>query len=57
MIADSSGYMHKAKVGDYIGTNAGRIVEITANKVTIIEQLKNSTGEVKELEKSLKLTN
>lgn len=57
LVVDSDGYMHKVQVGNYIGHNSGRVVEITPTKLIIMEKWDDGSGNVQEQEKYLKLTN
>lgn len=36
--------LHRVQVGNYMGKNAGRIVEITPARITLIEKVKKSGG-------------
>lgn len=57
LITDSQGYMHKVQVGNYIGHNSGRVVDITPSEVIIIEMWDDGSGNIEPHEKFLKLTN
>ena len=44
LIRSSDGKIHRIKIGDYIGTNHGKITQITPTKITIVELIPNETG-------------
>jgi Tfp pilus assembly protein PilP len=47
-IKNPAGYLHAVTIGNMIGKNSGRIVEITADAVRIIEVRQDSDGEWRE---------
>lgn len=44
VIKSSDGKIHRVKIGDFIGTNHGKITAISANKIDIVELIPNETG-------------
>jgi len=44
VIRNSDGKVHRVKIGDYIGTNHGKITDISATKINIVELIPNETG-------------
>ena len=44
LINDGTGAVHRAKFGNYLGKNYGRIVEVTQNRVEIIETVTDGQG-------------
>ncbi|MBT4964058.1 MAG: pilus assembly protein PilP [Francisellaceae bacterium] len=57
LIQDAEGLMHKVQVGNYVGQNAGRIVDITSTEIFIVEKWDDGSGEIAEQKTSLKLVN
>ena len=45
LIQDGEGSVHRVKVGNYMGKNHGRIVELTENYVSVIEIVANGPDE------------
>ena len=44
LINDGAGSVHRARVGNYLGLNYGRIVEISQNAVEVIETVTDGQG-------------
>jgi len=44
LIRSSDGIVHRVKVGDYVGTNHGKIITISPKKIKVIELIPNETG-------------
>jgi type IV pilus assembly protein PilP len=44
LIRSRDGIVHRVKVGDYVGTNHGKITVITAKKIQVVELIPNETG-------------
>jgi type IV pilus assembly protein PilP len=44
VIRSSDDKVHRVKIGDYIGTNHGKITDISATKINIVELIPNETG-------------
>ncbi|MCK5310656.1 MAG: pilus assembly protein PilP [Desulfobacteraceae bacterium] len=55
MVQESSGKGYMVKVGTYIGTNNGRIVEIKNDEIIIKERIKNFKGVFEDHLKNMKL--
>ncbi len=55
MVQESSGKGYMVKVGTYIGTNNGRIIEIKNDKIIIKERIKNFKGILQDRLKPMKL--
>ena len=55
MVQESSGKGYMVKVGTYIGTNYGKIIEIKSNEIIIKERIKNFKGVYEDLIKKMKL--
>jgi type IV pilus assembly protein PilP len=55
VIMSPDGAVHRAKVGDHMGQNFGRVIKITENKVELVELIQNPIGEWVEREASLAL--
>ena len=45
LIQDAEGSVHRVKVGNYMGKNYGRIVELTDNDVLVVEIVSNGPDE------------
>lgn len=45
LIQDTQGSVHRVKMGNYMGKNFGRIVELTENDVSVIEVVSNGPDE------------
>lgn len=55
LVSDSEGSVHRVKVGNYIGKNHGRIVELTESYVAAIEIVANGPDEWVERPRKLML--
>lgn len=55
LVSDSEGSVHRVKVGNYLGKNHGRIVELTENYVAVIEIVANGPDEWVERPRKLML--
>jgi len=55
MVQESSGKGYMVKVGTYIGTNYGKIIEIKNDEIIIKERIKNFKGVYEDLIKKMKL--
>jgi type IV pilus assembly protein PilP len=49
------GAVHRAKIGDHMGQNFGRVKKITDNRVDLVELIQNPLGEWIEREANLAL--
>lgn len=45
LIQDSQGSVHRVKIGNYLGKNFGRVVELTENDLSVIEIVSNGPDE------------
>lgn len=45
LIQDAQGSVHRVKIGNYMGKNYGRIVELTENDVSVVEVVSNGPEE------------
>lgn len=45
LIQDAEGSVHRVKVGNYLGKNYGRVVELTENDMLVIEIVSNAPDE------------
>lgn len=48
LIQANNGVVYKAVMGNYLGQNFGRIVDITESEVVLIETVKDPTGQTKD---------
>jgi type IV pilus assembly protein PilP len=55
MVQESSGKGYMVKVGTFIGTNSGRIIEIKSDEIIIKERMKNFKGVLEDNLKIMKL--
>ena len=55
IILDPDGVVHRVKVGNYIGTNIGKIINIYENEITLREIVQDSNGRWEEREAALAL--
>jgi len=55
MVEESSGKGYVIEKGTYIGTNAGKVVNIDMNKVTVKEEFEDDMGNIKVRDTELKL--
>ncbi|MDX1757561.1 MAG: pilus assembly protein PilP [Marinobacter sp.] len=55
LIADSEGGIHRVRAGNYIGTNYGRIIGVSEDRVELIEIVPNGRGGWVERPRSLTL--
>lgn len=55
LISDSEGGIHRVRVGNYIGTNYGRIVGVSESRIELIEIVPNGRGGWLERPRSLSL--
>jgi type IV pilus assembly protein PilP len=55
VIRDPEGKLHRVKVGNYIGSNFGQILEVTEEETKIKEMVQDSVGEWSERASSLTL--
>ena len=44
-VRDPKGYLHRVFIGDYVGRNYGRVVEISAEGLRLLEAAQRSDGE------------
>lgn len=56
VIQAPNGAVHRAKVGDHMGQNFGRVTKITEEKVDLVELIQNPVGDWVEREAKLAIT-
>lgn len=56
LIRDPEGVVHRVRVGNHMGTNYGRIVEINESGIELIEQVPDGSGGWQERSESMTLT-
>lgn len=56
IIRDQEGIVHRVQVGDYLGRNFGKIINIQESRIDVREIIKDSTGRYEEREASLALS-
>ncbi|HYW92511.1 MAG TPA: pilus assembly protein PilP [Gammaproteobacteria bacterium] len=56
LVQDSNGTVHRVKKGDYMGQNYGKIVAITASKISLIEKVPDGVGGWKDRKASVALS-
>ena len=55
LIRDSEGIVHRVRAGNHMGSNYGRIAEITETSIKLIEQVPDGTGGWRERQASMAL--
>jgi type IV pilus assembly protein PilP len=56
IVRDQEGIVHRVQVGNYVGRNFGKIVNIQEDRIDVREIIKDSTGRYEEREVSLALS-
>ena len=56
IIRDQEGIVHRVQVGNYLGRNFGKIINIQEDRIDVREIIKDSTGRYEEREASLALS-
>lgn len=56
IVRDPEGVVHRVKVGNYMGRNIGKIVNIFENRIVLREIIKNNQGRWEERQASIALT-
>jgi type IV pilus assembly protein PilP len=56
IVRDQEGIVHRVQVGNYLGRNFGKIINIQEERIDVREIIKDSTGRYEEREASLALS-